>query len=176
MSWAMTASVDRQAYVFCVLEQLHAALKRRDVFVTPSWLYGDPRAGLLDGAEWLTMRPIICRTLDLSVTPEPTLNALAVELDRTYQAVATRLPQPRRYRVRDGRRQEPSWCSPHWTARRAGLSGDLAGESQRPAATRGPAGADPGGRGPHRLHRGVHPPVGRTRPARRTCTSACARC
>lgn len=86
-------SVDRQAYVFCVLEQLHAALKRRDVFVTPSWLYGDPRAGLLDGAEWLTMRPIICRTLDLSVTPEPTLNALAVELDRTYQAVATRLPQ-----------------------------------------------------------------------------------
>lgn len=86
-------SIDRQAYVFCVLEQLHTALKRRDVFVTPSWLYGDPRAGLLDGAEWLTMRPTICRTLDLSITPNPTLNALAVELDRTYQAVAARLPQ-----------------------------------------------------------------------------------
>ena len=86
-------SIDRQAYVFCVLEQLHTALKRRDVFVTPSWLYGDPRAGLLDGAEWLTMRPTICRTLDLSIAPNPTLNALAVELDRTYQAVAARLPQ-----------------------------------------------------------------------------------
>lgn len=86
-------SIDRQAYVFCVLEQLHTALKRRDVFVTPSWLYGDPRTGLLNGTEWLTMRPTICRTLDLSITPNPTLNALAVELDRTYQAVAARLPQ-----------------------------------------------------------------------------------
>lgn len=85
--------VNLQAYVFCVLEQLHTALKRRDVFVMPSWLYGDPRAGLLDGTEWLTMRPIICRTLDLSITPDPTLNALAVELDRTYRAVAARLPQ-----------------------------------------------------------------------------------
>ena len=84
-------SVDLHAYTFCVLEELQTALKRRDVFVAPSWRYADPRTGLLDGAEWETTRPIICRTLRLSADPEPTLTALANELDHTYRAVAARL-------------------------------------------------------------------------------------
>ena len=63
-------AVDLRAYTFCTLERLHTALKRRDVFVAPSWLYADPRIGLLGGAEWVAMRPIICRTLDLSSTPK----------------------------------------------------------------------------------------------------------
>ena len=70
-------SVDIHAYTFCVLDELQTALKRRDVFVAPSWRYADPRAGLLDGAEWEATRPIICRTLGLSASPEPTLSALA---------------------------------------------------------------------------------------------------
>ncbi|MBE0448551.1 MAG: hypothetical protein IBX64_10725 [Actinobacteria bacterium] len=65
--------IDFHAYAFCVLEELQAALRRRDVFVAPSWRYGDPRAGLLDGDEWKMTRPIICRTLGLSANPEPTL-------------------------------------------------------------------------------------------------------
>jgi TnpA family transposase len=77
---------------FYVLEGLQTALKRRDVFVARSWRYADPRAGLLDGAEWEANRPIICRTLGLSSEPEPTLTALTDELDRTYRAVAARLP------------------------------------------------------------------------------------
>jgi len=32
-------SVDQRAYGFCVLDQLREALRRRDVFVTPSWRY-----------------------------------------------------------------------------------------------------------------------------------------
>jgi hypothetical protein len=44
-------SMDFHAYTFCVLDELQTALKRRDVFVTQSWRYADPRAGLLDGAE-----------------------------------------------------------------------------------------------------------------------------
>lgn len=48
--------------------------------------------GLLDGAEWEATRPVICRTLGLSAKPEPTLGALADELDRTYRVVAARLP------------------------------------------------------------------------------------
>lgn len=84
--------VDFHAYTFCVLEELQTALKRRDIFVAPGWRYADPRAGLLEGAEWETTRPIICRTLGLSASPEPTLNALAAELDSTYRAVAARLP------------------------------------------------------------------------------------
>ena len=85
-------TVDFHAYTFCVLDELHTALRRRDVFVAPSWRYADPRAGLLDGAEWEATRPIICRTLGLSADPEPTLKFLATELDRTYRAVVARLP------------------------------------------------------------------------------------
>jgi len=84
--------VDLRAYTFCALQELQAALKRRDVFVAPSWRYADPRAGLLEGVEWQATRPVICRTLGLSAQPEPTLHALADELDRTYRAVAVRLP------------------------------------------------------------------------------------
>jgi TnpA family transposase len=84
--------IDIRAYTFCVLDELHTALRRREVFVTPSWRYADPRAGLLTGTEWDTARPIICRTLGLSPDPQPTLAALAEELDQTYRAVAARLP------------------------------------------------------------------------------------
>lgn len=85
-------SVDPRAYTFCVLDGLRKALRRRDVFVSPSWRYADPRAGLLTGVEWETMRPIICRSLGLSPDPAPVLAALAAELDQTYRAVAARLP------------------------------------------------------------------------------------
>ena len=83
---------DLHAYTFCVLDELRTALKRRDVFVARSWRYADPRAGLLDRAEWKSTRPVICQTLGLSLEPQPTLDALAAELDRTYRAVAARLP------------------------------------------------------------------------------------
>jgi TnpA family transposase len=85
-------SIDFHAYTFCVLDELQTALKRRDVFVPQSWRYADPRACLLDGAEWEATRPVICRTLGLTADSTPTLNALSAELDRTYRAVAARLP------------------------------------------------------------------------------------
>lgn len=85
-------STDPHAYTFCVLDELRKALHRRDVFVSPSWRYSDPRAGLLTGAEWENMRPIICRSLGLSSDPAPALAALTTELDQTYRAVAARLP------------------------------------------------------------------------------------
>ena len=85
-------AIDFHAYTFCMLDELHIALRRRDVFVSPSWRYADPRVGLLDGGEWEATRPIICRTLGLSATPEPMLKAMAAELDRTYRAVVERLP------------------------------------------------------------------------------------
>ncbi|MDI1245186.1 MAG: Tn3 family transposase [Rhodoferax sp.] len=84
--------VDPRAYTFCVLDGLRTKLRRRDVFVSPSWRYADPRAGLLAGAEWETTRSMICRSLGLSPDPAPTLAALSKELDETYRAVAARLP------------------------------------------------------------------------------------
>ena len=89
--WAEDGAVNIRAYTFCVLDGLHKALRRRDVFVSPSWRYADPRSGLLTGAEWETTRPIICRSLGLSADPAPALAALTVELDETYRAVAARL-------------------------------------------------------------------------------------
>jgi TnpA family transposase len=84
---------DAAAYTFCVLDQLQTALRRRDIFVTPSWRYSDPRGGLLTGTEWDKARPMVCRSLALTTNPEPTLSALALELDRTYRAVVARLPE-----------------------------------------------------------------------------------
>jgi hypothetical protein len=85
-------SIDPRAYTFCVLDGLRKALRRREVFVSPSWRYADPRAGLLTGTEWETSRPIICRSLGLSTDPGPVLTALTTELDQTYRTVAARLP------------------------------------------------------------------------------------
>jgi TnpA family transposase len=84
--------IDTRAYTFCVLDHLQTALKHRDVFISPSWRYADPRAGLLDGPEWESTRPVICRTLGLPSDPAPLLTALTDELDQTFRAVASRLP------------------------------------------------------------------------------------
>ncbi len=85
-------TLDHRAYIFCVLDELHTALRRRDIFVTSSWRYADPRSGLLAGVEWETTRPTICRTLGFSADPKPVLDSLAEELDQTYRAVIARLP------------------------------------------------------------------------------------
>lgn len=45
------------------------------------------RISVLDG-----QRPVVCRTLGLSSQPQPVLDALRAELDRTYREVAQRLP------------------------------------------------------------------------------------
>ena len=87
------SGVNIHAYTFCMLDQLVTALHRRDVFTKPSWRYADPRANLLGESEWEAMRPVVCRTLGLSAHPQPVLDALRAELDRTYREVAQRLPK-----------------------------------------------------------------------------------
>jgi hypothetical protein len=86
---------------------LRTAIRRRDVFVSPSWRYADPRFGLLTGGEWDTARPIICRTLGFTSDPAPVLSALAQELDQTYRSVAARLPNNSavRFETVDGRKE-----------------------------------------------------------------------
>jgi hypothetical protein len=55
--------VDRAMYTLCVLEQLQLTLRRRDVFVPSSARWADPRAKLLQGAEWEASRATTCQTL-----------------------------------------------------------------------------------------------------------------
>ncbi|WP_435809443.1 hypothetical protein [Streptomyces iakyrus] len=63
-------SVDRDAYVVCVLEQLHRAPQRRDVFASPSHRWSDPRARLLDGKEWDAVCEDILAGLSLDMPVE----------------------------------------------------------------------------------------------------------
>lgn len=84
-------AIDHRAYTFCVLDELHKALNRRDIFVAPSWRYADPRLGLLDGEKWETVRLTICRTLGFSNDPQPVLTAFAKDLDQTYRTVIENL-------------------------------------------------------------------------------------
>ena len=92
--WIYSAEggVDRRAYTLCVLERLQDSLRRRDVFVPQSERWGDPRAKLLQGAEWNTLRPQVCRTLGRQPTGEGELQALAGQLDEAFRRTATNLP------------------------------------------------------------------------------------
>jgi len=84
-------NVDLMAYTFCVLDKLQTSLKRRDIFVSPSWRYTDPRANLHSGAEWEAVRPMICHSLNLTTDPKLTLTNFTEELDQTYQLVASNI-------------------------------------------------------------------------------------
>jgi hypothetical protein len=57
---------DRDGYVVCVLEQLHRALARRDVFARPSQRWSDPSAQLLVGEHWAAVREDVPAGLSLT--------------------------------------------------------------------------------------------------------------
>jgi Tn3 transposase DDE domain/Domain of unknown function (DUF4158) len=86
------ATFDLKAYTFCVLDQLRTGLRRRDIFVSPSVRYADPRIGLLEGEVWDAARPFICRSLGLPAAADEALSSLQRELDETYRTVAKNLP------------------------------------------------------------------------------------
>ena len=77
--------VDRAAYTMCALEELRDALRRRDVYVTPSERFADARSSLLCDAAWDASREDTCRALSLPVEPDPFIEQLAGELDDAYQ-------------------------------------------------------------------------------------------
>ena len=84
-------TVDKKAYVFCSLDRLRSALRRRDLFVAPSIRYADARIGLLSSTAWEASRSTICRSLGHSLSAHETIDALSTQLDQTYRAVAANL-------------------------------------------------------------------------------------
>lgn len=86
-------AVDRDAYVVCVLEQLHRALNRRDVFAAPSNRLADPRARLLDGPRWEAMRGDVLAGLSLTEDAETHLAQLTRALDAAWRQMADRLAE-----------------------------------------------------------------------------------
>lgn len=81
----------RPAYIVCVAHLLQQALKRREVFVKRSLRHGDPRAQLLQGEAWTSVKNDLCRSLNLPAKPQPELERLATTLDQTYRAVLKQL-------------------------------------------------------------------------------------
>ncbi|MDP8931026.1 MAG: Tn3 family transposase [Actinomycetota bacterium] len=88
---APNGQLNRRAYTFAVLERLRAALRTRDVFVSRSERWCDPRAKLLAASGWEAARPQVCRTLGLSSQSSPALVAFATQLDEAYCRTSGRL-------------------------------------------------------------------------------------
>ena len=84
--------VDRRYYTFCVLERLREALRRREIFVTPSEHWGDPHAKFLSGAAWEAARSNVCRTLGRSADANVEMENLRQQLDEAYRRTSLRLP------------------------------------------------------------------------------------
>ncbi len=97
--------IDRRAYTLCTVEQLQDSLRRRDVFIANSDRWGDPRAKLLQGADWKAARAQVCRTLGRQMSPEDELRALGDQLDEAYRRTAENFAENAavRFEVKEGR-------------------------------------------------------------------------
>ncbi|MFD9514877.1 Tn3 family transposase [Streptomyces mirabilis] len=97
--------VEKAAYSFCVLEHLHRALRRRDVFARDGDRWGDPRAKLLAGDRWETAEPTVLTALGLEAEPAAHLAELASALHGAYHQVVAGLPTNSAVTVKDGKLQ-----------------------------------------------------------------------
>jgi TnpA family transposase len=86
-------AVDRDAYVVCVLEQLHRALNTRDVFASPSHRWSNPRARLLDGPDWDAVKEDVLAGLSLDMPVTEHLAELVRGLDAGWKQLAERLEE-----------------------------------------------------------------------------------
>ncbi|GAB2484269.1 hypothetical protein GCM10027063_27810 [Promicromonospora xylanilytica] len=84
-------AADRDAYVLCVLEHFHRALRRRDVFATCSVRWADPRAQLLDGDRWAARKSEITASLQLDGPVQAHLAELVGTLDAAWRQLADRI-------------------------------------------------------------------------------------
>lgn len=78
---------DRNAYVFCVLEQFHRRLKRREIYAPGSSRWRDPNAQLLEGERWEAVKDSVLTDLGLPDDPADHLSELEDVLDQTYRVV-----------------------------------------------------------------------------------------
>lgn len=81
-------TVDRNAYVFCVLELFHTGLRHRDIFATVSDRWSDPRARLLAGSRWDDAKGAALSALHLPEDPDALLAAHTADLDTAWRATA----------------------------------------------------------------------------------------
>jgi hypothetical protein len=95
--------IDRPAYVFCVLEALHGALRRRDVYAVGADKWGDPRARLIELRLWVRERATVLTALGLPTDPREHLTRLAEVLDGAFKQVGAGLAANTAARIKDGK-------------------------------------------------------------------------
>ncbi len=81
-------TVDRNAYVFCVLERFHTCLRRREIFAPHSDRWADPTARLLDGHRWEQTKTTVLTALQLPEGPDALLVACGNDLDVAWCTTA----------------------------------------------------------------------------------------
>lgn len=96
-----TGALDMTGYRLCLLERMRAAIRRRDLFVAPSFRYNDPRKGLLEGAAWEAAKPAVCRTLGVSGQADKELQLLSQRLDQAFRDTAANLPKNTNVRIEE---------------------------------------------------------------------------
>ncbi|ABG16305.1 Tn3 family transposase [Yersinia pestis] len=82
--------IQRAGYSLCLLERLQDALRCRDIWLKNSDRWGDLREKLLQGEEWQAQRVLVCRALGHPTDGHKGVQQLAVQLDETWRAVASR--------------------------------------------------------------------------------------
>jgi TnpA family transposase len=95
--------IDRPAYVFAVLEQLHEALRRRDVYAVGASKWGDPRVHLIEPRLWTRERERMLTALGLPAEPREYLAELAEILDGAFKQVGAGLASNDAARIKDGK-------------------------------------------------------------------------
>ncbi|MCA1682007.1 MAG: Tn3 family transposase, partial [Actinobacteria bacterium] len=95
------ASVDRNAYTFCVLEQFHRHLKRREIHADASNRWRNPAAQLLEGPAWEAVKGDVLTTLGLPENPDALLAEHSRTLDDAYRQAGDRLKVNPAVRVDD---------------------------------------------------------------------------
>ncbi|MGH9011390.1 MAG: Tn3 family transposase [Acidimicrobiia bacterium] len=84
-------TLDKAAYVFCVLEQFHRHLINRDIYAEASSRWADPRAKLLAGAAWEAAHGPVLNALSLPEEPGGLLAGAADDLDSAWRQMAAQL-------------------------------------------------------------------------------------
>ncbi|EMQ96642.1 transposase Tn3 [Paeniglutamicibacter gangotriensis Lz1y] len=89
----VTASddINRKAYTVAVMDAVHKALRRRDIFVVGGRRWGDPRARLLSDPAWQETKNETLRALQLPEEPAEHLQGVRHRLDARYRAAAGQL-------------------------------------------------------------------------------------
>jgi hypothetical protein len=96
--------VNRPAYTLCAMDRLQDSLRRRDLYVCPSERWGDPRAKLLQGAQWQAERKRICHSLKLPLKAEEAVSRLRAQLDAAYRRTLDNLPDNEAVSIDEGNR------------------------------------------------------------------------